>query len=126
MHRSIQATPIWRASSSKEQCMFSRGNRVRCGALAIFIVARAPAAWAQESKTDLFKVITVKDEIIIGLSADELKALGGSDASAVAHTLAQKGRPDGVAIQCASRPERRIAAGTDCQDRTACEFIAAG
>ena len=36
-------------------------------------------------------VITVKDEIIIGLSTDELKALGGSDASAVAHALAQKG-----------------------------------
>jgi hypothetical protein len=32
-----------------------------------------------------------KDEIVIGLSSDELKALGGSDASAVAHALAQKG-----------------------------------
>ena len=48
-------------------------------------------ASAQEKKTSLFKVITVKDEIIIGLSADELKALGGSDAGAVAHALAQKG-----------------------------------
>ena len=40
---------------------------------------------------NLFKIVTVKDEIIIGLSPDELKALGGSDASAVAHALAQKG-----------------------------------
>jgi hypothetical protein len=55
------------------------------------MVAGAQAASAQENKTDLFKVVTVKDEIIIGLSADELKALGGSDASAVAHALAQKG-----------------------------------
>ena len=40
---------------------------------------------------NLFKVITIKDEIIIGLSADELKALGGTDAGAVARALAQKG-----------------------------------
>ena len=40
---------------------------------------------------NLFKIITVKDEIVIGLSSDELKALGGSDAGAVAHALAQKG-----------------------------------
>jgi hypothetical protein len=31
------------------------------------------------------------DEIVIGLMADELKALGRSDAGAVAHALAQKG-----------------------------------
>jgi hypothetical protein len=59
--------------------------------LAALILAFAPGARAQENKTDLFKVITVKDEIIIGLSTDELKALGGTDASAVAHALAQKG-----------------------------------
>lgn len=40
---------------------------------------------------NLFKVVTIKDEIIIGLSPEELQALGGSDASAVAHALAQKG-----------------------------------
>jgi hypothetical protein len=50
-----------------------------------------PPAWAEEAKTSLFKVVTVKDEIVIGFSADELKALGGTDASAVAHALAQKG-----------------------------------
>ena len=49
------------------------------------------ATLAEESKTSLFKVVTVKDEIVIGLSTDELKALGGTDASAVAHALAQKG-----------------------------------
>jgi hypothetical protein len=71
--------------------MFSQHNRVKCGVAAVLIAASALAASAQESKTDLFKVVTVKDEIIIGLSADELKALGGSDASAVAHALAQNG-----------------------------------
>lgn len=40
---------------------------------------------------NLFKIVTVKDEIVIGLSAEELQALGGNDASAVAHALAQKG-----------------------------------
>ena len=71
--------------------MLSRRNKMKCGALAVLVLAGASAARAQEAKTDLFKVVTVKDEIIIGLSADELKALGGSDASAVAHALAQKG-----------------------------------
>lgn len=71
--------------------MLSLRNELRCGALAVLILTGAQAAWAEENKADLFKVITVKDEIVIGLSADELKALGGSDASAVAHALAQKG-----------------------------------
>ena len=39
---------------------------------------------------NLFKVITIKDEIVVGLSAEELQGLGGNDASAVAHALAQK------------------------------------
>jgi hypothetical protein len=70
--------------------MFSRRDKLKVTALAVFILGSAEVAAAQETKTDLFKVVTVKDEIIIGLSADELKALGGSDASAVAHALAQK------------------------------------
>jgi len=71
--------------------MLSLRDQLKCGALAVLVLAGAPAAWAEENKTDLFKVVTVKDEIIIGLSSDELKALGGTDASAVAHALAQKG-----------------------------------
>jgi hypothetical protein len=71
--------------------MYSRRDQLKFGGLAVLVLAGAPAAWSEENKTDLFKVITVKDEIVIGLSADELKALGGSDASAVAHALAQKG-----------------------------------
>lgn len=71
--------------------MLSLRDQLKCCALAALILAGAPAAWAEENKTDLFKIVTVKDEIIIGLSTDELKALGGTDASAVAHALAQKG-----------------------------------
>ncbi|MGA2993163.1 hypothetical protein [Bradyrhizobium sp.] len=71
-----------------------------CGSLAVLLLSTAPGlitpgliapALAEDSKTSLFKIVTVKDEIVIGLSTDELMALGGSDASAVAHALAQKG-----------------------------------
>jgi hypothetical protein len=76
--------------------MVSRRRLVSLGALAGLIVATGQAASAQdnkisESRMQLFKVTTVKDDIVIGLSADELKALGGADAGAVAHALAQKG-----------------------------------
>ena len=71
--------------------MSSLHNKLKFAALSIALMAVSQAAWAQDAKVNLFKVITVKDEIIIGLNADELKALGGSDASAVAKALAQKG-----------------------------------
>jgi hypothetical protein len=57
----------------------------------LVLIVWAHGACAQEKKINLFKVVTVKDEIVIGLSADELKAAGGTDAGAVAHALAQKG-----------------------------------
>jgi hypothetical protein len=49
------------------------------------------AAWAQEKAMNLFKIITVKDEIVIGLTTDELSKLGGQDAGAVAKALVSKG-----------------------------------
>ena len=39
----------------------------------------------------MFKVVTVKDEIIVGLSDAELSALGGNDAGAIAKGIASKG-----------------------------------
>jgi hypothetical protein len=63
---------------------------MRRGGPAALMLASASGAWAREKKVTLFKVITVKDGIVIGLTADELKALGGSDAGAVAHAPAQK------------------------------------
>ena len=71
--------------------MFHPRGKLKSAALAALIVASASASQAQENKVRLFKVVTVKDEIVIGLSDDEMKALGGSDASAAAHALAQKG-----------------------------------
>ena len=71
-----------------------RREILSCGSLAVLLLITPgliTATLAEESKTSLFKVVTVKDEIVIGLFTDELKALGGTDASAVAHALAQKG-----------------------------------
>jgi hypothetical protein len=49
-------------------------------------------AWSQDkAMTMLFKIITVKDEIVIGLNVDELDRLGGRDAGAVARALVAKG-----------------------------------
>jgi hypothetical protein len=83
-----------RASSNHKDQSMLRRKMLTCGLLAAFVLLIAPA-WAQENKVEnkisLFKVVTVKDEIVIGLSTDELKAIGGTDASAVAHALAQKG-----------------------------------
>jgi hypothetical protein len=63
----------------------------RRGVLLIALATAASAAWAQDKATTLFKVITVKDEIVIGLNAAELGAIGGQDAGAVAKALAAKG-----------------------------------
>ncbi len=60
-------------------------------ALALILGAAAQPACTQEAKTRLFKVVTPKDDIVIGLDDGELSALGGRDAGAVAHALAQKG-----------------------------------
>ncbi len=63
-------------------------------ATAMLVIASTLPALAQTkdpAMTSLFKVISVKDEVTIGLSADELSALGGNDAGAVAKALASKG-----------------------------------
>ena len=71
--------------------MFQRRDFVCWSSAAVLLLAGVHGGWAQEKKMNLFKIITVKDEIVIGLTPDELKALGGNDAGAVAHALAQKG-----------------------------------
>jgi hypothetical protein len=68
------------------------GHALRCGALVLLFLTAQQAAWSQDQAlTKLFKIITVKDEIIIGLNADELNRLGGQDAGAVARALAAQG-----------------------------------
>jgi hypothetical protein len=70
---------------------FSLARIVRRGVLVTVLVAAASVAWAQDKPTALFKIVTVKDEIVIGLNAEELAGLGGQDAGAVAKALATKG-----------------------------------
>jgi len=62
-------------------------------ALLIVSTAHAIAQGNQKDQTmtSLFKIISVKDEIVIGLSPEELSAMGGDDAGAVAKALASKG-----------------------------------
>jgi hypothetical protein len=48
----------------------------------LVLLTCATNAWPQQKKINLFKVVTNKDEIVIGLT--ELKATGGADAGAVA------------------------------------------
>ena len=76
--------------------MMSKLSRRRAfagGALAILLMsATQPAVSEDKGMTTLFKIITVKDEIVIGLNADELGQIGGKDAGAVAKALAAKGQ----------------------------------
>ncbi len=60
--------------------------------IAIFTGTTVSAVWSQSKTPSLFKVVTEKDEIIIGLNALELQAIGGSEknAGAVARALADK------------------------------------
>ena len=59
--------------------------------LAVMLTMATSPVSAQDAATILFKVITVKDEIVIGLSAAELDQLGGRDAGAIARALTSKG-----------------------------------
>jgi hypothetical protein len=57
-------------------------------ALAFLTPAATNEVWSQaQLPVALFKVITVKDEVLIGLNADEIKALGGQE-KAAAGTIA--------------------------------------
>jgi hypothetical protein len=59
---------------------------------AAFILANSmmqPASAAD--KVSLFKIVTVKDEIVIGIPDDELAQLDGKDAGGVAKMLKAKG-----------------------------------
>ena len=58
---------------------------------AALLAASAAPVLAQSKDTSLFKVVSARDEVVIGLSAAELAALGGNDAGAVAKALASKG-----------------------------------
>jgi len=65
---------------TKTQCV--AGAALAAG---LFTLAAAPA-----SAETLFKIVTVKDEIVVGLNDAELKELGG-DAGSIAKAIAAKG-----------------------------------
>ena len=67
--------------------MTSLFKRAACAtvAVAVFIMSAAPAF----SET-LFKIVTVKDEIIVGLNDAEMAQLG-NDAGAIAKSIVSKG-----------------------------------
>ncbi|MCZ7658185.1 MAG: hypothetical protein M5U07_10160 [Xanthobacteraceae bacterium] len=70
----------------------TRRDVARLGVAALLLAA-VPAAQAQtkDQPMTLFKIITVKDEIVIGLSESELAQIGGGDAGSVARALAGRG-----------------------------------
>ena len=71
----------------------SRRRAFAGGALAVLLMTASQPAFSEDKgMTTLFKIITVKDEIVIGLNADELGQIGGKDAGAVAKALAAKGQ----------------------------------
>jgi hypothetical protein len=76
--------------------MMSKLSRRRAfagGGLAILLMSATQPAFSEDKgMTTLFKIITVKDEIVIGLNADELGQIGGKDAGAVAKALGAKGQ----------------------------------
>lgn len=72
---------------------WSRRSMLAVAALALAAVPRAHAqgqAAKETAAVAMFKIITVKDEILVGLSADELDRIGGRDAGAVARALAER------------------------------------
>jgi hypothetical protein len=73
--------------------ILSRRHAFAGGALAFLLMtAIQPALSEDKGMTTLFKIITVKDDIVIGLNTDELGQIGGQDAGAVARALAFKGQ----------------------------------
>ncbi len=64
---------------------------IAAGAFAALLMTNIQGALAQEQTMQLFKVITVKDEIVIGMSTADLKAIGATDAGTIARVLADKG-----------------------------------
>ena len=65
----------------------------RIASLAAFLIIGLGAAAMAQDQVKLFKVISPKDDVTIGLSTTELKGLGtGADLGNLAHHLAADGQ----------------------------------
>ena len=104
--------------------MTSRLQSLIFAALAMLTVPAATAI-ADENKISLFKVVTVKDEIVIGLSSEEMRTIGGSDAGAIAHALAQKGDLTAWQYNVHRGPNGELQMTPLCQDCAARPCVAA-
>jgi hypothetical protein len=70
----------------------TRRNAIAGGALAVLLTTAAQPAFSEDKGTTrLFKIVTVKDEIVVGLNDADLSQAGGTDAGAVARMLATDG-----------------------------------
>ena len=91
--------------------------------LATLAMLIAAPAFAQ-GNVSLFKVISVKDEVVIGLNAEELSGLGGGDAGAIAKALHAKGTlsvwQTRLARPRTATSNRRRAPGSGCWRTTHC------
>jgi len=94
------ARPTWTGRAAPPQAASHDGGFTmtlisrRSLLLASALLTISPPAFAQtrdNAMTTLFKIVSVKDEVVIGLSADELAVFGGNDAGAVAKALISKG-----------------------------------
>jgi hypothetical protein len=64
-------------------------RRFACFLIVVLMLANT-TAFAQE-KTMLFKIVSVKDEIIIALGSGDIVQTGGNDVTHIAQTLKSKG-----------------------------------
>lgn len=72
--------------------MLTRRQLVAASASALALLAVSPIAHAEEKNvTTLFKIITVKDDIIVGLSAEEMQKLEIVDAGGLARAIVHRG-----------------------------------
>ena len=84
---------VWRSLAGTKPMLSNPAIIARAllvGAALAGLGAVAGPVRAQGAEVALFKVVTVKDEIVVGLSPAELASIGG-DASAIARRLIGKG-----------------------------------
>jgi len=107
------------ASFSSHAIRRLAGTRaVACARLAVRVAACVAvlATSAAAQTVSLFKIVTVRDDIVVGLSPEEAKAIGGADVTTLGRAIKDKGEltvwqyavrkaPDG---QLEQAPLRRV------------------
>lgn len=66
-------------------------NRTLAYLLAASTIVFAAAPGSAEETTSLFEVVTVKDQIVIGLSAKDIEAVGGNDVTHIGKAIKANG-----------------------------------